>query len=206
MKALSWHLVNAGAVIFFGFMFLGIIVLMTQHEDANQYEQSAPEGKLYFRRPRASRVFGALVSLSFLGGIPMFAGVILNPKSFGATTGSNSGDIGLVSIFCLMVSFGFSLLAGPDELSIDLSARTYRRTWGWPLFPKVASGSTSQISGVCVRDVGTVSNPVFHVCLRWRGNKGISIVGRCDRSEEAETAASKLQQALGLQRVEPPFW
>lgn len=187
-------------------MLLATFVLATQREDTRQCQQSAPEGKLHFQRPRAARVFGGLVSLGFLGGIPASAGVILNPKSFGPTTGSNAGDIWLTSIFFLLVSFAFSFLAGPDELSIDLSTRTYRRTWGWLLFPKSASGSTSEIIGVCVQDLGTLSNPSFHVCLRWRGNKGLSLVGLYKSREEAETAASKLKQVLGPQCIKLPFW
>ena len=190
-------MIDAGAIIFFGFLLSATFVLATQREDTRQYQQSAPEGKLHFRRPRAARIFGALVSLGFLGGIPAFAGVRLDPKTIGTATGSTAGDIWLTSIFFLLVSFAFSFLAGPDELFLDLSTRTYRRTWGWLLFPKSASGSTSEIIGVCVQDLGTLSNRSFHVCLRWRGNKGLSLVGLYASRAEAETAASKLKQLLG---------
>lgn len=204
MEALSWHLVTAGVTIFVSFILLGFIVFVTQNKNDSQYQRPAPEGKLHFRRPRASRVSAALGCLSFLGGIPASAGVILNPKSFGITSGSNAGDIGITSLFFLLASFGSSLLAGPDEVLLDLSARTYRRTWGWPLFPKTASGSTRDISGVYVDNAGTFSSPVFFVGLRWRGND-ISIVGRYDSKEQAEWEADKLQQVLGLRRVKPPF-
>ena len=195
-----------GAIIFFGFHLLGVIVMMTQRKDTRRYQQPATGGNLHFRRPLAERVYGALVSLSFLAAIPLSAGVVLNPKSFGPTTGSHAEDIGLVSIFYLIVSFAFSFLAGPDELFIDLSARTYHRTWGWLLFPKSASGSTGDILYVQVLDMSSVSTHSFHICLGWRGSKGTSIVGRYDCKEEAETAASKLKQLLGPQCIKLPFW
>ena len=204
MKALSLHSIDAGAIIYFGFMLLAAFVFVTQREDIRQYQQTAPEGKLHFRIPRASRIIGALVRLAFLGGIPTFAGVNLNPRTIGTVTGSIADDIWLTSLFFLLASFGSSLLAGPDEVLLDLSARTYRRTWGWPLFPRTASGSMRDISGVYVDNVGTFSNPVFLVGLRWRGND-ISIVGRYDNKEQAEWEADELQQALGSQRVKPPF-
>ena len=205
MEALSWHLMTAGIIIFVGFILLGYIVFVTQNKTDSQYQRPAPEGKMHFRRPRASRVSAVLGSLSFLGMIPASAGIILYPKSVNITSGSNAGDICITSLFFLLASFGSSLLAGPDEVLLDLSARTYRRTWGWPLFPKTASGSMRDISGVYVDNVGTFSSPVFLVGLRWRGND-ISIVGRYDNKEQAEWEADELQQCLELQRVKPPFW
>ncbi len=199
---LSWYVFLAGAVLFVGSILVAGGIMACLGKECDSFQRPAPEGEMWFCRPFAERIPMALFSLAFFGGAVFITGVCFDPIAIG---GGIWSDILPVSV-CMTVAVWVLRRAGPDEIYLDLKARTFRRVTGWPLFPVVLTGTWKQIFGIYVRKVGGSSSnkPYYLVELYWTGDKGGSVVGSYNAKEDAEAEAERLQAVLGMRRVIAP--
>ena len=192
-------LVFVGGALFFGSLLLvaGLFAVLTPSND--NFQKPAPDGEVLLCKPFVTRASMALFALSLFGGMLSQIGIAFSPMTKGG------GPIVFVVVVppLLAVIVWLVSRAGPDEVRLDLKARTYRRLTGWPLFPTVVSGPLNHILGVYVKRVGATSSSRTHymVGIYWLGRRGRTYAGRFARKETAEVAADRLQSALGLPRV-----
>ncbi len=95
----------------------------------------------------------------------------------------------------------FIYLSGPQEVSVDRECQTYQITQGWPLFPRVSSGSLREIWGVYV---GASQNGDYVVGLSWWGHDNYMTIARFYRRSKAQELAEELAIALSVPQVIPP--
>lgn len=163
------------------------------------YLQRAAQSERTFRKPALLRASQALFGLFMLGApLIIVSDIAQSPGSM-----STEGWWMFVPFVLMCVGFGDAVLrlSGPEELFLDLTARTCRRVSGWPLFPKERSGPWEDMWGVYVGVVkysyivGVNGSYVFG---------GRADLGRFGYRASAEAFAQKLTAQLGLPRVTPP--
>ena len=98
-----------------------------------------------------------------------------------------------VTLDCLG-ALGLLIIAGPNELQIDLRRRTYRYAVAPPLF--VTTGSLDGLAGASVVGFGNAQYLV--VLRRGPGNRGGFLVGMFSNKVKAEDMVQKLNAQLGL--------
>ena len=198
---LSWYMLLSGAALFFGSILAAGGITALLGKECDSFQQPAPEGEMWFRRPSVERIPAALFSLGFFGGVLIWVGICFDPM----VAGGGPWTFLIAAAPCLGVSLWFLRRAGPEQVRIDLKAHTFQRVTGWPVFPVVASGTWKQIFGVYIRRVeSTRSSPYYLVGFYWTGGRGVSVVGKYFSREAAEAEAQRLSAALGLRRVGAP--
>lgn len=203
----SWYVFLVGAVVFVGSILAAGGIMACLGKECDSFQRPAPEGKVGFVRPFVERAPKALFSLSLFGGLLIFLGVFYSVfRTMAVSFNETTIEITLLLGFCIGASAWCLRLSGPEELCFDLASQTYRRVTGWPLFPTSYSGPWQQILGVYVRKIGaTSSNKSYYlVGFLWSGNKGRAVIGSYNAKADAEIEAERLEELLGMKRVEAP--
>ena len=169
------------------------------------------EATLDFRKRTGGRVFGAMMCAWLVAFVPLIYWMNADSTVQHQQTAPMLNMLDYVSILGLLWLTGASgglmlyLLAGPNDLFLDLNRRTYRFVSGWPVFPQVQTGPWEDMAGVYVRRVSGRGGECYLVGIAWRQEKrSFPLLGRFRREEDAEALAKEVSASLGLPRVLPP--
>jgi hypothetical protein len=103
--------------------------------------------------------------------------------------------------------------AGPRDLFVDLSRRSYRFVSGWPLRPSVQAGTCDEFAGIFVRPSLNPRSMRYIVQIAWRQEgHPCPVLGFFRREDDAAALADEMAARLademaarlGLSRVMPP--
>lgn len=135
------------------------------------------ESKIICHRPSSSRVgiglLGVLVSVMCLS---LSYGFWPPPVSL---TDRSPADILSQSLYFLLVPLAglcgpaalFLYMAGPEDLIINTSERTYRFRRGFPLLASWQSGPLEDIAGLRVKTTKNKSTTLYHMMLDWKNTR-----------------------------------
>ena len=174
-------------------LFLGTLLVALRVSNAH-YLRPFPGG-FSLRRPWEANVLFVLLGLMGLFAPLARVGGSLR---FHPVQGRETWiEIGIFVGICWLGAVFFFWLSGPQELMLDETRRTYRRSEGWPPFQRVSVGPLSDLSGVWA-EAGS-SPSTYWVCIGWQGRRGSMPVEKFGSSlEGAQYFASELAATLGI--------
>lgn len=168
-------------------------------QKVGSYGVKASSEHLAFRKPWEQRVFMAMLSLAvFL--VPAMPAIDLAQRHL-----LGSGQSWVIPAFGLLflpASLGFLWMAGPNDLTLDLSRHSYRRASGWPFRPQIQSGPWNEMWGVFVRKSGSEAS-FYYSGIVLRNGKTV-MLGRFRGKAAAERFAEEMITMLNLKLVAPP--
>ena len=192
------------ACIVVGGWLVAALVLGLVRQDRGAKSNNASE--IAYCQPLTGRLGMLMFAIWCVAAFPlMYASGIFGSGS--AMTSESWFLFGLLEIMCMAISLLIYYASGPNDLFLNLDEHTYRLVHGWPHSPKAQTGPLSEIAGVfvCCRQM----NMDYMVGLVWKndwksGRKWFVILGRFNRSGQADRLAQETAAVLGLPLVSPP--
>ena len=174
-------------------LFLGMLLLALRMSNAH-YLRPFPGG-FALRRPWEVNVLFVLIGL--MGLFAPLAHVGGSLRFHPIQRHENWIGIGIFVGICWLGAVFLFWLSRPQELMLDETRRTYRRSEGWPPFQRVSAGPLSDLSGVWAEAGSSAST--YWVCIGWQGKRGSMPVEKFGSSlEGAQHFASELAATLGI--------
>lgn len=135
------------------------------------------ETKVSCRRPIGFRVGIGLLGV-FLGAMCLYLFYSFWPSP-SSLADRSPADVLSQSLYFLLIPLAglcgptalFLYTAGPDELVIDTSQRTYRFRRGFPLLASWQSGSLEDLAGLRVKTAKNKSTTFYQIMLDWKNTQ-----------------------------------